>query len=393
MSERNSPTSPRSTKFDNDFKSGKFTKEESDKIKKAIDDFISENYRCSREAALKRLIKKRGNIPSPLIYIAQEVLPHRHPRSVYNFFRRHILYNKTGRWTNEELFALLKTYFLNEESGINCWKSVTKQLKRSPEQIHDKFREIKHYIDKFKSVVQSSELSEADKISKIGKMTRRQAKGSSKNTNNDTVEVTPAFQQKLYDIVRDIMSKDKNLSLENVPWAKVQKKFPDYSITRLRIHFNMTILPKVYTTVYEGFSPTMVSRICFRWMRKLLKRPNSINLKFLSEVDFKNKFPQVPLMYTRYCIRRTLLRMARKFRHHILDQQKLTQNEENDLDLDLEILAKIPSDSVEGIFSKKEFNLLVKFTYTDLEVKRWKKHDKDILKKIKNDILPVCKLC
>ncbi|XP_953740.1 uncharacterized protein TA16945 [Theileria annulata] len=390
MSEKNSSTTPKITKYDDDFKTGKFTKEESDKIKKAVDDFISENYNCPREAALKRLIRKRGNVPSPLIYIAQETLPNRHPRSVYNFFRRHILYNKTGKWTNEELFALLKTYFLNEESGINSWKSVTKQLKRSPEQIHDKFREIKHYISKFRSVVQNSELSEADKISRIGKMTKGTTKGSTKKGSKASLDVTPDFQQKLYDLVREIMSKDTNLSLENVPWARVQSNFPQHSITRLRIHFNMTILPKVYSTLYPGFNPTMVSRICFRWMRKLLKRPNSSNLKFLSEVDFKSKFPQVPLMYIRYCIRRTLIRMVRKFKFQVMNQETLSESVGN---LDLEVLQKIPSDSVEGIFSRREFNLLVKFTYTDLEVKRWKKHDKEILKKIKNDILPLCKLC
>lgn len=370
--------------------SGKFTKEECDILNKAIDKYISENYECSRDVALNRLITKRGNSPSLLTVIGKRVLPNRPPRSVYNFFRRHLLTHKTGKWSDSELLLLLKTFF-QEDFESNRWKSAAKVLDRSPEQIHDKFREMKPYIENYKQLVTNPNLSDEEKVAKLKSVPRVPRPGS-KGQLADYAGMSAAQQQRLYDCIRELMRKSRRKdSIQNIPWTLVQEKFPNYSATKLRIHFNMSLLPKVYRETYPGFSANMVARLSIRWIRKLLKRPNFQGIQSLNDINFGSKFPQLPVIYVKHCTRRALIKIVRRYQRHLHGPQRFIFDLEHP-DVDLDELDNLSNKSFNTIFSSKNLKHIIKFAYKNMDVKLWKKEDKTILKRIRKEVLPECKL-
>ncbi|BAM39524.1 uncharacterized protein TOT_010001339 [Theileria orientalis strain Shintoku] len=359
----------------------------------AIDKFISENFDCSREDAISKLISKRGKSPSILTLIGKKVLPDRHSRSVYSYYRRHLLSHKAGKWSDYELLILLKSFFLSGSYEGNSWKAVSRVLNRSPEQVHDKFREIKPFIHNYRALVTDPNLSDSDKVSKIATINRSppgveddDAEGVSR------VSDISEHQQEIYDYIRSLMLNTRRLaSLEKIPWSKVQEKFPGYSTSKLRIHFNMSLLPKVYRKVYPEFSGKLVSRLTIRWIRKLLKRPNSERLRSLKDIDFKSKFPMLPVIYTTHCTRRALSKIIRKYQVYAARSQRLFIDSELSA-AEVEELKKINPKNLGRIFSNKYIRNIIKFGYSELEVKHWKLHDKNVLRCIKNNILPECTL-
>ncbi|UKJ88380.1 hypothetical protein MACJ_000824 [Theileria orientalis] len=339
-------------------KTGKFTKEEKEILDAAIDKFISENFDCSREDAINKLISKRGKNPSMLTIIGKKVLPDRHSRSVYSYYRRHLISHKAGKWSDYELLILLKSFFLSGSYEGNSWKTVSRLLNRSPEQVHDKFREIKPYIQNYRTLITDPKLSDSDKVSKIATINRVPPGNEDEYTEGiSRVSDINDHQQEIYDYIRELMLRNRRrASIEKIPWSKVQEKFPGYSTSKLRIHFNMSLLPKVYRKVYPGFSGKLVSRLTIRWIRKLLKRPNSEMLRSLKDIDFKSKFPMLPVIYTTHCTRRALSKMIRKYQHYAVRSHRLFLDFELSA-TDIEELKKMNPKNLETLSSSDTVNL------------------------------------
>ncbi|EKX74208.1 conserved hypothetical protein [Theileria equi strain WA] len=382
---------------------GTFTKEEMDKLTKAIDDHISEHYDCDRNKAIRNLLSKKGKGPSAIILIGKKVLPDRHPKSIYNFVRRRLIKYNSGRWTDAEVLLLLKTYFDNEH-GANSWKYLARKLDRSPEQIHDKWREVQPFVNNYRSLVLDPNLSDEDKISGMKDISGMLTQSSShidKNVIKDYIDEDT--QRDLYNCVKELMDSGgvKYKTVENIPWSKIQERFPKYSTSKLRLHFNLTLLPKVYKTVYTGFDHSMVARVAIGWVKKLVK---SKTIHSFRDVDFKQKFPQIPPIYIMYCVKRALNMVINKFIKRKNKSFDYPLDTSGDVTQSSDMLNG--SSMLDGLYSplrrfsslsldnpgEVDLKKIIKLGYKKLKVKKWKSKDKKILKLIKKDLMPTCKL-
>ncbi|GIX66335.1 myb domain-containing protein, putative [Babesia caballi] len=243
---------------------GPFSKEEEEKLRKAIDDHIGDLRGAERNAAVRFLLAPRGREPSRVVTLGVSVLPDRHPKSIYNFTRRRILEHDTGRWTPSEVYVLLNHYFNNQKAhderpdNKRSWRAVAQQINRLPEQIYDKWKDMRPTIEAYRPIFENPELTREERLQRIAQtldgrseVLALQAEGGASDAGSPSqpsqsdVDGASVFKRQLDDDTRKrvhkfIASLVKNGTIQapvvqNIPWTKVRDRFPLFSESRLRL--------------------------------------------------------------------------------------------------------------------------------------------------------------
>jgi hypothetical protein len=114
---------------------GKFSKEESEIVRKAVEDFCS-----MKQISVARLCSEcdhKAELKGAWMEIAKR-LPHRSVQSVYRHGLRQLHPFKRGAWTEEECENLLD---LVQRTGKK-WAAIQQKLNRSADSCRDKYREM-----------------------------------------------------------------------------------------------------------------------------------------------------------------------------------------------------------------------------------------------------------
>ncbi|CAJ1966858.1 unnamed protein product [Cylindrotheca closterium] len=116
-------------------KTGKFSKEESETVRKAVEEFCT-----LKEISVARLCSEcdhKAELKGAWMEIAKQ-LPHRSVQSVYRHGLRQLHPFKRGAWTDEECELLVN---LVQRTGKK-WASIQQKLNRSADSCRDKYREM-----------------------------------------------------------------------------------------------------------------------------------------------------------------------------------------------------------------------------------------------------------
>jgi hypothetical protein len=120
-------------------RNGKFTKEESETIKKAVEEY------CSLKGInIQRLCSEcdhKAELKGAWTEIAQ-CLPHRSVQAVYRHGLRQLHPYKRGAWTDDECEQLLNMVTLHGKK----WASIGTKINRSADACRDKYREMSEYF-------------------------------------------------------------------------------------------------------------------------------------------------------------------------------------------------------------------------------------------------------
>ena len=116
-------------------KTGKFSKEESELVRQAVDEFCA-----AKQISVARLCSEcdhRAELKGAWMEIAKR-LPHRTVQSVYRHGLRQLHPFKRGAWTDEECETLVQ---LVQKMGKK-WAGIQQKLNRSADSCRDKYREM-----------------------------------------------------------------------------------------------------------------------------------------------------------------------------------------------------------------------------------------------------------
>ncbi|KAL3943332.1 MAG: hypothetical protein SGBAC_002615 [Bacillariaceae sp.] len=116
-------------------KTGKFSKEESETVRKAVEEFC-----VVKQIPVARLCSEcdhKAELKGAWMEIAKQ-LPHRSVQSVYRHGLRQLHPFKRGAWTDEECEQLV---ILVQRTGKK-WASIQQKLNRSADSCRDKYREM-----------------------------------------------------------------------------------------------------------------------------------------------------------------------------------------------------------------------------------------------------------
>ncbi|GFE53598.1 myb-like DNA binding protein, putative [Babesia ovis] len=310
---------PRKTELDG-YRVGPFSTEEETILRQAVEDYIGKRHGNDREEALKQLIAQRGRMPSDAVTLGREVLPERHPRSVYNFIRRRIIPHKFGRWDPVEIYVLLRYYF-NNEATLNSdsdkkrsWKAVSRQINRLPEQIYDKWKEICPHIEAYRPLFMDPYLTTDEIVEYIGQLsgTRADTQLVTQGDSSTTQLRASMDDEMCLNVHRYIYRLFKQGHIPqpvvyNIPWIQVNERFPQYSQSHIRLKWTQHIYPVVLKHTVEGFSKLVVARAAIYIVRK--KR---LATDRLSHIEFIEWFPQLPQLYITSCIRSLLKKCVKR---------------------------------------------------------------------------------
>lgn len=372
------------------FRVGPFTEEEGEKLRRAIDDHIGSVAPEQRNDVLRGLLGKRGREPSLMVLIGRHALPHRHPRSVYNYARRRIVKYDSGKWTPRELHVLLDHYFKhiaplitsnpalegtydqtaksndNPDQSSNSlisstlavsdveatvrpsrrrrqpgdapakpkvrlrhsWRPVSQRLNRLPEQVHDKWKELRPCVEKYRSIFDDLTLTEEQRINQISKMIETNdrpnvPKPAQLSTGMELIPVnyrggsrrrptfTDELRRDLHEFIRSNTKYDNTDGplVSNIPWKKVSDHFKMFSESNLRLQWTLITFPYVLKRHVEGFSHYVVGRYGLHILRK-----NRIRVDRLGVVDFSYWLPQFPPLYVMKCVDGFLKRALHRYR-------------------------------------------------------------------------------
>lgn len=338
---------------------------------RAIDEYIGHLRGHDRNEALRQMLSKHGREPCKVIELGRQVLPHRHPRSVYNYVRRRIVKYNTGKWTEEELYVLLEHYFSgrmdpqqsqSEHSAIessswtedpeadsislhassldaastpksqyeyktrHSWRAVSAQINRLPEQVYDKWKEIRPTVENYRELFETKGLSKKETIRMLGdistsrKVARFPAIASQSNTGDVTLESDENSQprpaltdEERRDIHAYIVEITANIAkgeplVSNIPWKAVSEHFHDFSESKIRLQWSLNIYPDVLRRNITGFSDIIVARCGLHFLRK-----RRLEAERLSHFDFGQFLPQLPPLYVVRCVDMALKKCVRTF--------------------------------------------------------------------------------
>mmetsp|Transcript_2720 Transcript_2720/g.6373 ORF Transcript_2720/g.6373 Transcript_2720/m.6373 type:complete len:362 (+) Transcript_2720:100-1185(+) len=116
-------------------KTGKFSKEESETVRKAVEEFCA-----MKQISVARLCSEcdhKAELKGAWMEIAKQ-LPHRSVQSVYRHGLRQLHPFKRGAWSDEECEMLVN---LVQRTGKK-WASIQQKLNRSADSCRDKYREM-----------------------------------------------------------------------------------------------------------------------------------------------------------------------------------------------------------------------------------------------------------
>lgn len=116
-------------------KTGKFSKEESETVRKAVEEFCS-----LKQISVARLCSEcdhKAELKGAWMEIAKQ-LPHRSVQSVYRHGLRQLHPFKRGAWSDQECELLIN---LVQRTGKK-WASIQQKLNRSADSCRDKYREM-----------------------------------------------------------------------------------------------------------------------------------------------------------------------------------------------------------------------------------------------------------
>ncbi|CDR93730.1 hypothetical protein, conserved [Babesia bigemina] len=320
---------------------GPFSKEEESTLRGAIENYVNEQFGGDKEAAMRNLVTQRGREPSDALLIGRSALPHRHPKSIYNFIRRRILQQKLGRWTTEEVYMLLDHYFKNENSqddeskNKQRWRGVAHQIKRLPEQVHDKWKEIRPHIDVYRRIFEQDDLSKEERLDFIAQVCSGKSYPAQhlwKSANGESLSVSASkgapssisvqrshldeeTRKRVHEYIVQLVE-DGTIRppvVYNIPWIKVRDKFTAFSESQIRLGWTLTTFPVAIKKHNPAFSKLVVARCGIYLMYKSRKIPDR-----LSHVDFADWFPQLPHLYVSMCVNSLLNKCISRFRRGTL---------------------------------------------------------------------------
>ena len=120
--------------YHTNYKNGKFSKEEEEKIKKALCEYAFNNNLTSND--LQKLFLEKQTAKKTWSKIA-ELIPNRSVNSIHSFCHRKFdPFNYKGKWNKDEEKLLIE---LVKEKG-NKWSEISKIIKRTPINCRDKYK-------------------------------------------------------------------------------------------------------------------------------------------------------------------------------------------------------------------------------------------------------------
>ncbi|GBE61128.1 myb domain-containing protein, putative [Babesia ovata] len=320
---------------------GPFSKEEEDILRGAVEKYVTEQFGGDREAAMRNLVTQRGREPSDALSIGRAALPLRHPKSIYNFIRRRIIQQKLGRWSTEEVYMLLEHYFKNENAhddetkSKQRWRGVAQQIHRLPEQVHDKWKEIRPHIDIYRRIFQQDYLTKEERLDLISKIgvgksypaqhlwqtpdgERPTANSSQATTGTLSVQrsqLDDDTRKRVHEYIVQLVE-DGTIRppvVYNIPWIKVRDKFTAFSESQIRLGWTLHTFPLAIKKHNPAFSKLVVARCGIYLMHQSRKIPDR-----LSHVDFEDWFPQLPHLYVSMCVNSLLNKCISRFKRGTL---------------------------------------------------------------------------
>ncbi|EDO06755.1 Myb-like DNA-binding domain family protein [Babesia bovis T2Bo] len=404
------------------YRVGPFTVEEEVILRNAVSEYLGNLKGKEREEACRKLTEARSGAASDAVTIGRQVLPDRHPRSIYYYIRRRILPRKVGRWDAEEVYILLKHYFDHEnvqtESNRRDWRPVSTAIKRLPEQVFDKWKELSPDIDFYRPLFSDPKLSKSDVINRIASTLH--PRDGSHNASMSPKESqlredhTMLFRIHVHEHIRDLIAQGVINSpvVHNVPWMMISQSFKGYSASYIRLQWTTVILPMALKEWMPEFSDLVIGRAAVYLLYK-----HKIFHERLRTVDFSNWFPQLPNLYVSSCVRLLLNDCVKRFKsgtfqnidvyyNKALVNMELHKSKLNHYDIysqntATESLLEL-AQSNESLTS--EVNVMsvpitltqkrrLKMAYNEFKVKEYINSDVEVLSRIRCDWLPPLKNC
>ncbi|KAK2198100.1 hypothetical protein BdWA1_001105 [Babesia duncani] len=314
---------------------GRFSLADECRLTAAINAYIRDNFTCDRKSAIKALTKKRGREPSILTSISHTLLPGRDPKSIYNFVRRRLGTCNDRSWSSKQLFELLRAYFKAEKDVAadqsvaihNRWSNLAGVLNKSPEQIHDKWKRVKPFLEDYRTIIENDSLTNNEKIELLERNSKVQR------------HISKDLQGEIYNVVTSMIEDGtiKEPILQNIPWPKVQEHFKKYSLRQIRNYFNQTLIPRLLKHAFPGFGPDFTARVAIATLDQILHQstppeqstpvgplkepPDSIECNHkrpgyfseLARLRFHAHLPQLPSSYVRKCTRQSLWKCDKEY--------------------------------------------------------------------------------